>query len=83
MNKLHAMRKEYLPGKRLTGNMSPSVIEQRREALERYLQRLINRYVIMTSQTLTQSSSDQKVVFSTPLLEFLDVHRHVSDPGLQ
>eukprot|EP00051_Salpingoeca_urceolata_P007783 m.100468 g.100468 ORF g.100468 m.100468 type:complete len:886 (+) comp15401_c0_seq1:270-2927(+) len=62
MAKLHAVKKDLLPSKRLTGNLSQSVIEKRRELLERYLQRLIN--------------SDKEVVFSPPLLQFLEVNKH-------
>eukprot|EP00050_Salpingoeca_kvevrii_P021033 m.105505 g.105505 ORF g.105505 m.105505 type:complete len:826 (+) comp9145_c0_seq2:393-2870(+) len=62
MVKLHNIKKDSFPTKRLTGNLHPAFVEQRREALERYLQRLIN--------------SDRQIVFSPPLLEFLDVHSH-------
>lgn len=62
LSRLHAMRKDLLPGKRLMGRLSAEVIEQRRNGLERYLQRLIN--------------SNKEVVFSPPLLEFLDVDSH-------
>ena len=44
------------------GNLAKGVIEERRFALQRYLQRLIN--------------SHPDVLFSKPLLNFLDVLKH-------
>ena len=42
----YGIARDLLPPKRLTGNFSPKLIEVRREALEHYLQRLVNRYEV-------------------------------------
>jgi hypothetical protein len=52
-----------LPGKKLTGNLLPDLLEERRQSLEHYLQRLIN--------------SNKDLVASVPLQAFLDVDSHV------
>ena len=57
------MRHDIFPGKRLTGNLSPTTIEERRDALEQYLQRLIH--------------SDERVTSSPAFIKFLDVDKHV------
>ena len=51
-----------LPAKRMIGNLTAAVIEERRQGLERYLQRLVN--------------GEKEVVFSPALLKFLEVNEH-------
>lgn len=51
-----------LPVKRMMGNLTAAVIEERRQGLERYLQRLVN--------------GEKEVVFSPALLKFLEVNEH-------
>ena len=46
----------------MTGNLTAPVIEDRRQRLERYLQRLVN--------------GDKEVVFAPALLKFLEVNEH-------
>ena len=40
---LYGIARDWLPLKRLTGNLTAVHVETRKEALERYLQRLVNR----------------------------------------
>eukprot|EP00117_Sycon_ciliatum_P045828 scpid56496/ scgid32897/ Nischarin; Imidazoline receptor 1; Imidazoline receptor antisera-selected protein; Imidazoline-1 receptor; Imidazoline-1 receptor candidate protein len=50
----YGIAKDLLPPKRLTGNLDPKVIESRREALEHYLQRLVNsHFEVATSKVLS------------------------------
>lgn len=53
--------KDLIPGKRVFGNLSPALIESRRQALERYLQRLV---------------ISDKAVFSDALMKFMDANEH-------
>lgn len=55
--------KEFLPPKKLTNNMAIGTLEARREALEHYLQKLIN-------------SCDREAGTCPELLEFLDLKGH-------
>ena len=43
--------KDFLPPKKLTNNMAIGTLETRREALEHYLQKLINRLVIIVKHS--------------------------------
>lgn len=63
VQQLHSGKKgNMLPAKRLIGNLTAAVIEERRQGLERYLQRLVN--------------GEKEVVFSPALLKFLEVNEH-------
>eukprot|EP00037_Helgoeca_nana_P005942 m.55210 g.55210 ORF g.55210 m.55210 type:complete len:773 (+) comp16871_c0_seq2:470-2788(+) len=62
MAREYPLIKTAFPKKRVMGNMSAAVIEERRQSLERFLQRLI--------------ASDKDVLFSAPLLDFLEVRKH-------
>ena len=59
---LYGIPKDMLPPKKFTSKMALSHLEQRKEALEHYLQRLVN------SSTYVSSSPE--------IVEFLEVHRH-------
>eukprot|EP00039_Didymoeca_costata_P002114 m.57607 g.57607 ORF g.57607 m.57607 type:complete len:659 (+) comp11119_c0_seq1:3005-4981(+) len=61
--KLHLVKKDALPNKRVLGNFDKENIEKRREGLEQYLQRLI-------------TSESDSVLFAKPFLDFLDVPSH-------
>eukprot|EP01147_Barroeca_monosierra_P011203 gene11203-3259_t len=60
--KLFNFKHDMLPSKRISGNFSSSLIKERQYCLQRYLQRLIN--------------SQPDVIFSKPLLHFLEVLKH-------
>lgn len=62
MVKARAAKKDALPKKRMLGNMNPEAVEQRRQGLERYMQRLI--------------SGNEDVLLSEPLIAFLEVKKH-------
>ncbi len=63
MTKLLGTTKGLLPGKKLTGNLSPDLLEERRQGLEHFLQRLV--------------TSTKDMAAAAPLLTFLDVDSHV------
>ncbi|XP_062512795.1 nischarin-like [Corticium candelabrum] len=60
--RVHGIARDLLPPKKLTGNLTAAHIETRREALERYLQKLVN--------------SDHHIAASHELSVFLDVYEH-------
>ena len=45
--RVHGIARDLLPSKKLTGNLTAAHIETRREALERYLQKLVNRLNVL------------------------------------
>eukprot|EP00041_Stephanoeca_diplocostata_P010669 m.169911 g.169911 ORF g.169911 m.169911 type:complete len:765 (-) comp18250_c1_seq31:353-2647(-) len=61
MLRIDPSSKDLIPGKRVFGNLSPALIESRRQGLERYLQRLV---------------ISDKAVFSDALMNFLDANEH-------
>ena len=60
----HNVSRDLLPPKKLSGNLSKQLIDNRRQMLEQYLQKMIH--------------SEAQISQSTELLEFLDVPAHVS-----
>ncbi len=56
--------KVQLPPKKLSGNLSKTLIDKRRQSLETYLQKLVH--------------GESQVALSHELMEFLDVPTHVS-----
>ena len=79
--KHYGIPRDLLPPKRLSGNLSQQLIDQRKQLLERYLQKLINRLCSIYSPPCVLKLghySNLDVSQSTELMEFLSVPDHVS-----
>ena len=57
--KLHAVSRDLLPPKRYHGNLSKSLIDERRLQLENYLQKLIHRLLVQGNGFVKEEGRDE------------------------